>query len=892
VTVTDPVGRSMAFTYNAQNHIETITDPANRVFTYGYDASDNLVSVGYPDQTTTTFQYESTVNLHLMTSIRDGQNHLTAKWVYDSQGRATESSIDGANDKVSLNYAAGNQTILTNARGFQTTYTYYLYNGIGRVSQISGPGCAACGPTNTVSYFWNFANLVDDTYDRNGIRTHYLYDLRHNITAQYDAYGLPLQRLTTYTYHPVFNLVATVTDPNGGVTSFTYDEVNRNLLQITDALPAHNATNFGYDAYGQLTTITDAQQHVTTLTYDGWGNVATVTDAQNHVTTFTYDILGNRLTATDAATPAHTTTYTYDAMNRLKTVTDPLNQVTSYDYDASARLSSLTDANSHVTTFGYDSANRVNQITAPGNRITSYGYDAEGNLTSRTDPNTQTTTFDYDSRNRLWHKYYPGGSTETFTYDNNGNLKTTSNAAISYTDLSYDLLNRLTSVTDSLGRTISYQYDANDNRTQMTAPGSDVTNYTYYANNQLWTMGPPSGPYTTFTYDSLHRRSQKVLPNTTQTTYTYDSLNNLMSLVYQTSGGQTLLSTGYTYDVLGNRLTRTDIPSLTPPPITTDPISWSYDVANQLLTRPGVTYTYDNNGNTLTKTDSSGTTTYGYDYENRLISVSAPGGMTASYTYDPFGRRISKTVNGVLTRYLYDRADMIKEYDGADTLLATYRHGPGMDEPIAMVRGGQTFYYHADWLGSVMGLTDTNQTLVQSYGYDGFGNLDQPGVIQNPYTYTGRQYDAETGLYYYRARYYDPKAGRFLQQDPIRFRGGVNFYAYVGNNPLKYRDPYGLQAQNPAEKECRAAAEGAYSKCVADVNKTESAFTALCMGFAVGGGVVAGMGGGGPLVGAGVCGILTVGCFTLDWESLGFMTGRAGCGFLRQRIYDTCMASQ
>ncbi len=790
-TVTDPVGRPLTFTYNAQGYIATVTDPANRVFTYSYDASDNLISVGYPDQTVTTFQYESPVNLHLLTSIRDGQNRLTAKWVYDSQGRATESSIDGTNGKVTLAYVTSIQTIVTNARGFQTTYTYYVYSGTYRVSQISGPGCATCAGTDLVQYDWNESNTVDDTIDRNNIRTHYLYDLRHNVKTRFDAYNLPLVvRRTDYTYHPIFNLVTSITDPKLGVTTFTYDEANRNLKTIKDSLPEQNTTTFDYDPQGQLITITDAQNNATHVTYDGWGNVATVTDPQGHMSSFTYDILGNRLTATDAATPAHTTQYTYDAMNRLLTVTDPLTQVTHYSYDASGRLASLTDANTHVTAFGYDSADRLNQIMTPNNLTTIYVYDAEGNLTSRTDPNNQTTTFSYDDRNRLTQKSYPGGVVETFTYDGNGNLKTAVNASISYTDLSYDVLNRLISVTDSLSRTINYQYDPNDNRTQMTAPGNDVTTYnSYTAANQLASMGPSGGPYTTFTYDSLHRLSQKVLPNGTITTPTYDSLNQLLSLAHTT---QPLLSTNYTYDVLGNRLTRTDSPSLTPPPATTSANTWNYDVANRLLTRPGVTHTYDNNGNTLTKTDASGTTTYGYDFENRLISVSAPGGITASYAYDPFGRRISKTVNGVGTRYLYDGMNIIKEYDGTGALLATYVHGPGMDEPIAMTRGGQVSYYHADGLGSITGLTNSSQAVVQTYGYDGFGTLTQTPTVQNPYTYTGREWDAETGLYYYRARYYDPKVGRFLQQDPIGMAGGINLYAYVGSNPINFIDPSGL----------------------------------------------------------------------------------------------------
>jgi RHS repeat-associated protein len=248
-----------------------------------------------------------------------------------------------------------------------------------------------------------------------------------------------------------------------------------------------------------------------------------------------------------------------------------------------------------------------------------------------------------------------------------------------------------------------------------------------------------------------------------------------------------------TCGALGNRLTRTDSSSVPPPPVLNGTVMGStYDVANRMLTSPDTTYTYDNNGNTLTKTDASGTTTYGYDYENRLISASMPGGIVATYTYDPFGRRISKSVNGVTTQYLYDGMNIIKEYDGTGTLLASYVHGPGIDEPISMTRGGQTFYYHADGLGSITGLTDSSQTVVQNYGYDGFGNLTQTPTIQNPYTYTGREWDRETGLYYYRARYYDPQTGRFLTEDPIGFAGGdVNLYGYVWNNPVKFTDPSG-----------------------------------------------------------------------------------------------------
>jgi RHS repeat-associated protein len=178
--------------------------------------------------------------------------------------------------------------------------------------------------------------------------------------------------------------------------------------------------------------------------------------------------------------------------------------------------------------------------------------------------------------------------------------------------------------------------------------------------------------------------------------------------------------------------------------------------------------------------------------------------MSASYKYDPLGRRIEKNINETITKYLYDKEDIIAAYDGNNQLVAHYIHGPGIDEPIAMVRNSQSYFYHLDGLGSVTGITDTNGTAVQRYDYDSFGNIVSmldPNFKQ-PYTYTSRGYDEETGLYFYRARYYDSTSGRFITEDPIRFAGGdVNFYAYVENNPVKFVDPFGLYIINIPSRE-------------------------------------------------------------------------------------------
>ena len=148
------------------------------------------------------------------------------------------------------------------------------------------------------------------------------------------------------------------------------------------------------------------------------------------------------------------------------------------------------------------------------------------------------------------------------------------------------------------------------------------------------------------------------------------------------------------------------------------------------------------------------------------------------------------------TVYVYDHENIILEYNQKGKVKARYTHGLSIDEPLVVEKGRQVYYYQADGLGSIVGLINERGRLVQKYDYDSFGNMSHNWhPIKQPYTFTGREYDAESGLYYYRARYYDPRAGRFLTKDPIGFGGGdVNLYRYVQNNPLNWVDPFGLQA--------------------------------------------------------------------------------------------------
>ena len=227
----------------------------------------------------------------------------------------------------------------------------------------------------------------------------------------------------------------------------------------------------------------------------------------------------------------------------------------------------------------------------------------------------------------------------------------------------------------------------------------------------------------------------------------------------------------------------------------------------------------------MTKTDAAGTTTYTWDAFERLVEAvvtTGSGTTTVTFAYDALGRRIAKTVvvtptSGPVvtttTTYVYDGEDIIWEEVTTDasgspvTTTTRYVHGLGIDEPLLLEIGGQVLAVHADGLGSVTGLSDGSQTLVEERHYTAFGVMQRTGSWPGlAYAYTGREWEPELGVYYYRARYYDPEVGRFLSRDPIGFASGAtNLYGYVQNGPINFVDPFGLGPEDYWRNQALAA---------------------------------------------------------------------------------------
>lgn len=800
--VTAPLSNTWTYGYDGYGKMTTKTDPKGNTITYAYDAYERLASSTDPFGKTKTINYDQTNNIATIIEKDSGV------WLqkYDPLLNVPLEKTDPDGNKTTYTYNSKRNLLTeTDPLGHTTTYTYDSNGNMTSATDALG---------KTITYTYNALNKITSITDQTGGITTFTYDAKGNLLTKTDPTGA----ITRFTYDSKGNVIS-ITDPKNQTTTITYDQYN-NPITIKDA--AGTVFIFTYDIMGNLLS---SPNPPTTYEYNSLNQLIKITDALNNITTFTYDANGNRQAVTDAE--GNTTTYEHNYKGQVTNTTDALGYITAYAYGSSGcpscsendKLTSVTDAKGGITSYEYDKRGNLKKETGPLGYATAYTYDGANNLISKTDAKGNTITYTYDAVNRLTKKTYPDATTETFTYYAKGNILTAANQNISYT-FTYDADNRLTKVTDSKGKTLQYTYDANSNRLTMTDPAGGITTYAYNALNLVTSIKNPANKTFSFAYDTLMRRTQITYPNNFKQNYTYDTASRITSQILKTSKGATVDSYTYTYDKVANRKTMADttgthnyaydriyqLTQATHPTIPAEQYTYdavgnrtttTVDTANRLLDDGTFAYTYDNNGNLIRKVRKANgeTTTYSYDYENRLIQVLTPNSQLITYKYDPFGRRIEKKVGTTITTYVYDNEDIIAEYNAGVTMTNRYTHGLGIDEPLSIRTGGKDYYYHSDSLNSIKTITGSTGKTVQKYEYDSFGRITYQlsQTFKQPYSFTVREYDSETGLYYYRARYYDPQIGRFISKDPIGFAGGdVNLFRYVGNNPVNKIDPKGL----------------------------------------------------------------------------------------------------
>ncbi|MEL6630232.1 MAG: RHS repeat-associated core domain-containing protein [Bacteroidota bacterium] len=814
-----PEGISLLYTYDAHGLPLTYTDGEGNLTSNTYNTNGYLATYAMPEGGVTSYVYDEVGNV---LSITDPNGHTTT-FTYDVEDRMV-STTDPLGNVASFSYdQKGNRTQITDANGNIYQFTY---DALDRLILMEDP----IGGIHTYTYDAR-SNIIGYT-DPNGHITRYEYDKRNlpirMINAVSDVYD--------YNYDGNGNLVS-LTMPNGNVFTMTYDAYDR-PLKVSDQ--EGDVLTYTYDSRSRLIASGDGEGNVTTYAYDGFGRLTSALDPLGNAITYQYDRRNNIISYTNRK--GNTTTYTYDGDNRLTQAIDPLGFTSNYTYDSTGNVLTIQDPNQEVTTYIYDPLNRVTSQNYPDGTSQIFTYDPEGNRLTRTDNNGNIISYTYDPLDRLTRKDFANGTFHSFAYDGVDNIISAISPDAVVT-MAYDALNRPISETLN-GITSSVQYDVPGSKRILNYPGGRTIEEQMDGRGRLlrvFDQASPANPLALFSYDQTNRTIRKEFRNGTFTNFGYDGNSRLVSLEHfpsnlakfslsydnennlveenwlhqntrserfayddinriidfkrgTLSGGaipSPISDIQYNYDGVGNRTAINENGTSTT--YTTNPVNQYTGILGLVSLNP----TYDNNGN-LT---SDGQQTFQFDQDNKLISID--NGATGTYLYDAFGRRTRKITATDTTDFFYFFSNVWEERAADGTVKASYVFGHNMDEVLSMTRNNQDYYFHYNGSGSVVQLTDVAGNVVEQYEYDPYGRVSfydgsfvsmTGSAVGNSYLFTGRRYDAESGLYYYRNRYYSPDQGRFVQRDPLGYIDGLSLYQYVLSNPRKYVDPLGLAA--------------------------------------------------------------------------------------------------
>ncbi len=644
-----------------------------------------------------------------------------------------------------------------------------------------------------------------------------------------DRAGLATEQ---WTYTPLGD-VATHTDADHRTTTNTY--TSRRFL-ASESL-AGETSQYTYDGAGHRLTHERPNGPASTWTYayDGAGNLASVTDPDDHATAFGYDANNNRTRVTDAN--AHVTTFAYDERNRLTGKTYPGGDAWHWRYDGDNNRIRSEAPNGRVTDIAFDALNRPTRSTYVGAPVgevqsTAFAYDGNGNVRTVTEVSSsgsRVETRDYDDFDRLVHAVDGDGRSLHYAYDDVGNRTRLTDPDGHDTVWTYNALNQNTRVTIPGMGTTTLGYAPSGRLTEISRPDGSISEHTYFDNGRLQSIRHTKAGATLARYDYVYdpngnRTEQRELNGattgeTTQSTrYVYDDADRLVEVKEPNR------TTTYALDPVGNRVHESVVDG------NTTAISQStltYNDRDQLTNRSDpiagvdVVQTWDANGNLATQTvNGQSPRVYAYDARDRLVGLTLPasptGPATLAFAYHADGLRREKTDGTTTTRYRYDGQSLLAETNTLGNTLRQFHYSA--TQLVAQTQAGATpTYRHVllDALRSPVALLDPTGIITARTSYDAFGeiraqlgttgnlvtpnrdaaNAELASTDQQPIGFTGYLKDSESGLYYAKARYYDPATARFTTEDPEAGKDleppSLHRYLYAYANPTAYTDPTG-----------------------------------------------------------------------------------------------------